>query len=243
MNIERTDWNKLKAEYLKQIQKVLDTADPQAVDQILEDVHEHLDQRYREIPERQRTPEAMRQIIAEMGPAGEYAHYLLPEKGPQRNKRKCILWILVGCILIIVCISAAVSTILTKPLIRPVVTQTQPIAFSDNVNPEVREISVTFSRPMMNFSWSWVGGGEHYPETTGDSSYDKDRKTCTLPVKLKPGQWYWIGINSEYYHYFQTEKHIPAKPYMILFATADENGNPTEIPADYLEEAERINSK
>lgn len=243
MNNEHADWNKLKEEHLRQIQKALRNVNPQAAGQIMEDVSEHLEQRYHEIPGEQRNPESLAKIIQEMGPADEYIQYLLPDKAVQFKKRNLLLWLLPAVGIIAVCIAAFLVIFLNKSDSKPVVIQTTPKTFSADVDPALDHISVTFDQPMMNFSWSWVGGGEHYPHTTGDPSYDSPRKTCTLPVKLKPGRWYWIGINSVSYRHFQTEKRVSARPYVILFATADEHGNPTQIPADYLEEAKRINSK
>ena len=125
----------------------------------------------------------------------------------------------------------------------PIVVSTWPAAFANDVSSDVNEIKVTFDKKMMNLSWSWVGSGETFPETTGESRYDSSRTTCVLPVKLEPGKFYWIGINNQEHLYFQTPKGIPAAGYVILFATKDVNGNPTEIPDNYLEEARLINSK
>lgn len=125
----------------------------------------------------------------------------------------------------------------------PQVVSTNPVAFSNDVSPGLKKITVTFDQPMMNLSWSWVGGGETFPETTGRPRYDSKKMTCTLPVKLEAGKFYWIGINSPQFTNFQTEKGVPAVPYVILFATKDKEGNPTDIPEDFIEEAEEINAR
>ncbi|MBN1555773.1 MAG: tetratricopeptide repeat protein [Phycisphaerae bacterium] len=120
---------------------------------------------------------------------------------------------------------------------------TVPVAFSDDVDPRLSKITVTFDQPMMDQSWSWTGGGQTYPKTTGKIHYDKERKTCTLPVKLQAGKVYWVGINSPSYRHFQTIAGIPAKRHVILFATKSKDGKPTPIPEDYLREAKRINGR
>jgi len=125
----------------------------------------------------------------------------------------------------------------------PQVISTTPIAFSKDVSPDLKQITVTFDQPMMNLSWSWVGGGETYPETTGRPRYDSKKLTCTLPVKLEAGKFYWVGINSPQFTNFQTEKGVPAVPYVILFATKDKDGNPTDIPENFIEDAEEINTQ
>lgn len=242
-------WQQMRSEYLARIEQTLEDAPVQERRQILDEVSVHLDNRLSELTPDEQTWENMQQILTDMGPVEDYAA-LLEQKSelPKRlTKQSFTVWA-IACIILAVLIGflGTGGFILAKKYLqsrRPIVVQTTPTTLDNAVDPDTTQISVTFSRPMMNFSWSWVGGGEHYPETTGDPKYDKSRTTCTLPVKLQPGQWYWIGINSEKFVYFQTERHIPAKPYVILFATADENGNPTEIPQDYIEEAKRINSE
>jgi len=128
----------------------------------------------------------------------------------------------------------------TQPA-RPVVIGTSPETLVNDVSPSLKEISVTFDRPMMNLSWSWVGGGETYPKTTGKPRYEATRTTCSLPVDLEPGKVYWVGINSKKFTNFQTEDHVPAVPWVILFATRGEDGRPTPIPEDMHAEARRIN--
>ncbi len=125
---------------------------------------------------------------------------------------------------------------------RPLVLSTVPAAFDDSVSAELKEITVTFDRPMMNLSWAWVGSGQTFPEKTGEPRYDKSKTSCSLPVKLETGRFYWIGINSPRFKNFQTDMGVAAQPYVILFATKDKDGNATAIPDNFLEEAKEVNS-
>ncbi|MBN1392025.1 MAG: Ig-like domain-containing protein [Sedimentisphaerales bacterium] len=124
---------------------------------------------------------------------------------------------------------------------QPGVLQTSPQALRNDVESSLSEITVTFNQPMMDKSWSWTGGGKTYPKTTSEPSYDPNRTTCSLPVKLEPGKVYWVGINSPSYQNFKSEAGIPAKRYVIVFATKDPNGNPTPIPDNLSAQAEAIN--
>lgn len=125
---------------------------------------------------------------------------------------------------------------------RPMVVKTQPAAFANDVSPSLKTITVTFDQPMMDRSWSWTGGGDTYPETTGRPRYDSSRTTCSLPVKLEPGKVYWVGINSPSYKNFKNPDRVPAKRYVILFATKGTDGRATPIPSDMLVKAKSINS-
>ena len=125
----------------------------------------------------------------------------------------------------------------------PVVISTNPQACANEVTPSLGTITATFDQQMMDKSWSWTGGGETYPKTTGQPSYDQKRITCRLPVKLEPGKVYWVGINSPTYQNFKSASGVPAKRYVILFATIDQNGKPTAIPDDMLAKAKEINSQ
>jgi prepilin-type N-terminal cleavage/methylation domain-containing protein len=126
----------------------------------------------------------------------------------------------------------------------PVLMGTNPQTFANDVPPSLEKITVTFDQPMKDKSWSWTGGSDKYPKTTGQPSYDKDRTTCSLPVKLEPGKIYWVGINSLIYHDFKSANcGAPAQRYVILFATMGMDGKPTAIPEELLAKAQEINSQ
>ncbi|MFA5251834.1 MAG: prepilin-type N-terminal cleavage/methylation domain-containing protein [Phycisphaerae bacterium] len=129
-------------------------------------------------------------------------------------------------------------------LVAPVITGTNPQAYANDVTPSLDKITVTFDQTMKDNSWSWTGGGETYPITTGQPSYDPNRITCRLPVSLELGKVYWVGINGPIYRNFKSAEHgAPAKRYVILFATMDSSGSPTPIPADLLAKAKKINEQ
>lgn len=125
----------------------------------------------------------------------------------------------------------------------PVVLSTVPAALADKVSPKLRRIKVTFDQEMADDSWSWTGGGDTYPETTGSPRYNKDRTKCSLPVKLEPGKVYWVGVNSPSYQNFKSAAGQPAMRYVILFATKDQNGEATPIPEELLDKAKAINAR
>jgi hypothetical protein len=125
----------------------------------------------------------------------------------------------------------------------PNIIRTYPAAFANDVPASLRKITVTFDRRMKDRTWSWTGGGETFPEIAGDIHYDTGKKTCTLPCKLEPGKVYWIGINSPSHKNFKSAGNVPAKRYVILFATKGPDGSATKIPADMLKRAKKINPK
>ena len=125
---------------------------------------------------------------------------------------------------------------------RPTVVSTTPVALADDVDPSLKQISIMFDRQMMVGSWSWVGGGQTFPKTTGGPSYDSQSGTiCTLPVKLEPGTVYWVGVNSPQHQNFKSADGVPARPYQILFATRSADGKPTSLPEDLVRQAYIIN--
>lgn len=127
---------------------------------------------------------------------------------------------------------------------KPAVIDSFPLTYSNDVDPNIKEISVTFDQDMHQYGWAWckTGSPEIYPETTGTPLYI-DSRTCVLPVKVAPGRPYLVLINLSPYYGFKNVEQIPAREYAIVFATRDENGNPTEIPADLLKKAEGINTR
>jgi RNA polymerase sigma factor (sigma-70 family) len=103
----------------------------------------------------------------------------------------------------------------------PVVVRTEPQAGDTKVDAtKVTEIRVTYSKEMMDQSWSWSQLSEDtFPKTTGKPSYDKERRTCTLPVKLEPGKTYVLWLNSEKFGNFKDASGQPAVPYLLAFET------------------------
>ena len=69
----------------------------------------------------------------------------------------------------------------------PVVVKTVPQAGDTQVDPSITEISGTFSKKMTTGkNYSWAGAEESW--VAGQPRWLADGKTCSLPVKLEPGE-------------------------------------------------------
>jgi RNA polymerase sigma factor (sigma-70 family) len=102
----------------------------------------------------------------------------------------------------------------------PFVVKTEPRLGEGGVDPALREIRVTFSKPMVDKGWSWTQGNVYaFPEVDGTIHYEKDMRTCVLPVKLKPGTTYVMGINGGRFHNFKDTGGRPALDYTLGFRT------------------------
>jgi RNA polymerase sigma factor (sigma-70 family) len=101
------------------------------------------------------------------------------------------------------------------------VVETQPKLGDTDVDPAtVKEIRVTFSKPMMDKSWSWTQGNVYaFPETTGPIHYLPDQKTCVMPVKLEAGKTYVMGINGGRFENFKDKAGRPSLHYGLGFRT------------------------
>jgi Bacterial Ig-like domain len=111
----------------------------------------------------------------------------------------------------------------------PVVVKTVPQAGDIRVDPNVTEIRVTFSRRMMDKSWSWsTASDKTNPEITGDPRYLADGKTCVLPVKLEPGRTYAFWLNSQKFGNFKDRHGKSAVPYLLVFQTRSAGGTAAE---------------
>lgn len=110
----------------------------------------------------------------------------------------------------------------------PRIVSITPAIGATEVDPATTEIRVTFDRDMSG-GMSWTGGGEQFPETTGQATW-ADNRTCVLPVNLQPGKIYSLGINSQSYRNFQSAEGIPAPITPVYFATSGGS-----IPAGYFD--------
>ena len=57
------------------------------------------------------------------------------------------------------------------------------------------------------------------PLGAGESSFDESGKVLTIPVKLKPGTEYGLGLNSKTLLAMQDEQGYPLEPVAIRFKT------------------------
>jgi RNA polymerase sigma-70 factor (ECF subfamily) len=102
----------------------------------------------------------------------------------------------------------------------PVVLGVVPELGAVNVDPGLREVRVTFSKKMMDRSWSLTEGTRYsVPRVDGEIHYDSDQRTCVIPVRLEPGKTYVWGVNSPRFQNFKDTDGRPALPYFIVFRT------------------------
>jgi RNA polymerase sigma-70 factor (ECF subfamily) len=103
----------------------------------------------------------------------------------------------------------------------PVVVKTVPTAGTTNVDAKTTEIQVTFSKEMMDKSWSWSQlSDETFPKIIGKPKYLEDKRTCVVAVKLEADKTYAIWLNSENFHNFKDADGRSAVPYLLVFKTA-----------------------
>jgi len=104
----------------------------------------------------------------------------------------------------------------------PVVVKTSPEAGTRDVAPGIVEIKITFSKEMMDQSWSWSSvWQDSAPESVGKPYYEADHRTCVQKVKLEPNKTYGWWINSQNFHGFKDQQGHAAVPYLLVFQTKD----------------------
>ncbi len=109
----------------------------------------------------------------------------------------------------------------------PQIVVTIPTVGAKGVDPATSEIVVTFDRDMAR-GFSWTGGGSNYPPIAeGQKPYWRDARTAVLPVKLEPGHYYRVGINSKSHRNFRSATSVPALPSAIYFTTRGAGGEVT----------------
>lgn len=101
----------------------------------------------------------------------------------------------------------------------PRVVKSSPEKGGTDVDPALTEISVTFDRDMGR-GMSWTGGPPLFPplDKTREARWT-DARTCVLPVKLAPGGYYRLGINSSSYRNFRDSGGVAAEVAAIYFTT------------------------
>ncbi len=115
------------------------------------------------------------------------------------------------------CLFAEEVTLKSVP---PVVVKTLPAAGSTKVSPNTTEIKVTFSKRMLDKTWSWSQLSDStFPEVGAAPKYLDDGKTCVLGVKLEANKTYAIWVNSQRHRNFKDADGRSSVPYLLVFET------------------------
>ena len=103
---------------------------------------------------------------------------------------------------------------------KPTIIGLEPKNGTKDVDPGLKELRVTFSVPMGD-GFSWTGGGPQFPTIPEGKKpfWTDDHKTCILPVELKPGSEYRLGLNSPSHKNFQSSGGVPLEPISYTFST------------------------
>jgi hypothetical protein len=101
---------------------------------------------------------------------------------------------------------------------RPRIVAMTPAPGAVDVDPALAAITITFDRPMRR-GWSIVGGGEDYPEVTGEVSYDASATVLTVPVRLRAGWTYRFWLNRGRYQSFRSADDVSLAPVEVEFRT------------------------
>jgi RNA polymerase sigma-70 factor (ECF subfamily) len=101
------------------------------------------------------------------------------------------------------------------------VIRTVPECGDVNVDASVTtQIKVTFSKEMMDKTWSWSQiSNDTFPQIIGKPKYIDDNKTCVVDVKLQPKKTYAIWLNSQKFDNFKDAGGKSAVPYLLVFQT------------------------
>lgn len=99
------------------------------------------------------------------------------------------------------------------------IVKTLPEIGAKDVDPALKEITITFDRDMAG-GFSWTGGPPDFPPgRDGQKPTWKDKRTCTLPVTLQAAKYYRVGINSTSFQNFKSAQGVPVKPSALYFTT------------------------
>jgi len=125
-----------------------------------------------------------------------------------------------GTLLAVAAWAQAVKEYSVKSL-PPSVVKTMPQCGATDVDPALKDITVTFSKDMITERmWSVCQvSKETFPETPGQIHYQADKRTCVVPVKLEPGKTYVLWFNRAQFNSFRDTQNNPSVPYQLVFET------------------------
>ena len=109
-----------------------------------------------------------------------------------------------------------VETVHLGPKPRPI--KIEPPVGATDVDPDLKEIRITFDRDMDTACFAWcVRNGQH-PKVAGKAKWI-DSRTCVVPVKLEKGKGYFWLINVGEFSGFRSIDGVPSIPTPAYFCT------------------------
>ena len=123
--------------------------------------------------------------------------------------------------MVVAAAGAQEQTEITVKSMPPSVIQTVPQAGDTEVDPSIKEISVTFSKEMLtDRMWAVCQiSNETFPKTGKNIHYLNDKRTCVVPVDLEPEKTYVLWFNRGKFNSFRDTDNNPAVPYLLVFRT------------------------
>jgi hypothetical protein len=116
--------------------------------------------------------------------------------------------------------SAETATIDATPMpVPPVVVSSLPRAGTGNVDPALRLLRITFSKPIREGGANCTPfTGAAFPESAGQPRLEDGGRTWALPVRLQPGKVYGLWVNENDANFVGREG-LPAVSYLLIFET------------------------
>ncbi len=112
----------------------------------------------------------------------------------------------------------------TEEQFPPCVVASDPEPGATDVDFRLREVSVTFNRPVAPGDFSWVifrGSGLYPGIRGGELQLSEDRLSASLPVRLSPAAVYSVGLNDPHYAGYKDIYGRPVLPFGLCFRTAE----------------------
>jgi hypothetical protein len=129
--------------------------------------------------------------------------------------------VFVGCVTTLLLL---VSGIAEPPV--PQLASTSPPLWAVGIDPNQKQVSLTFDQQMSPAYTAWLGRSSLPPEVDINSTMSQDRRTLAVKVKLQAGKVYVFGLNEKSIPGvgFQNEKGLSLPPTYLVFQTV---GKPT----------------
>ncbi len=137
-----------------------------------------------------------------------------------------------------------------EPDPEPFVVDETPGLYAEDVNSSADSITIVFSEPMKKTEWFYSSFSPALmPKATGAPVFDEAGLEWTLPVKLKPGKIYAIAVNcgdaaksiKNLQTSFRSVSGQKCGSFILVFATADAQQEPTLIDDKLIERCEEVN--